>query len=171
MFVPVHVKDFFLVLMNCCYTCGRLENGRFMVSFYLFRLNEGCFSARTRLFPSLSCLIWKAVFQSAFLLAAPVSLVKAMEWLANRRPSHPSNLESSFSHNNFTRPGETSVSSKDMGAHCKRVSFNVKKKRKRNFFYESMGVDNWDLGTVKAYIKHIHSIQISMQCTAHGGML
>lgn len=50
----------------------------------------------------------------SFSSGSPVTLIKAMEWLANQGPSHPTNLESSFSHNNFTRPGKTSVCIKDM---------------------------------------------------------
>lgn len=79
-----------------------------------------------------------------FSFGSAVSPIKAMEWLANRWPSHPINLESSFSHNYFTRPGQTSVSCMDMGAYykCVCLGFNVMKKRSKNV-HESR---DWFLG-------------------------
>lgn len=67
------------------------------------------------LFLSPSGLIWKAVFHTSF--GSPVSLLKEMEWLANQWPSHPTNLESSISQSDFTRPEVTFVSGKDTWAH------------------------------------------------------
>ena len=93
-------------------------------SFIVGSFWPGFIFLRECLFVFLSLSICRLRLTLLFLLAACVSRIKAMEWLANPWPSHPSNLKSSFSHNNFTRPRETSVSSEDMGAFCKCVCFS-----------------------------------------------
>lgn len=106
----------------------------------------------------VSVSVWfhlKVVFSFSFSFGSAVSPMKAMEWLANQWPSHPVNLESSFSRNYFTRPRETSVSCEDMGAHYKCVCLGLMLWRQELQFFTSQEI-GFGVRVLWSYISNIY---------------
>lgn len=107
----------------------------------------------------LLCLFnFTAVFHS-FTFGTTVSPHKSNGMIGKSVALTP-NLESSFSHNYFTRPGETSGSSKDMGMHykCVCLGLDIMKKRSKVFHESKDWSQRHEHCLDIQYIKHIHTI-------------